>query len=345
MTSGSAGPAGALLQRHESRAMGSPLRLTLAASDGDEAWTAVRDEFERAEVAMSRFRATSELTRLNATAGSGRLLVVSGRLRAALAAAERARRVTGGRFDPRVLDDLERLGYRGAALAAAEPGVTPRELSGTAAIRRAGRWQIGLDRAIDLGGIGKGLTLRWAAARLERLGLTDFLLDAGGDIVARGVPPDAGAWTIAIEDPLGRGPALAAIAVPPTGGAVATSSVRVHRWQVDGRTVHHLLDPATGEPATTGLLAVTVAGSDPAWSEVWSKTLFLAGADAIAGEARGRGLAAWWVDVDGTLAMTPAARVRTAWVAAEDAFEAGAAAGPDTSPAGLVATVQRPATV
>jgi len=338
MTEGSPRSAGAPMQRHESRAMGSPLRLTLASSGGDDAWNAVRDEFESAEVAMSRFRASSELTRLNASAGSGRLLIVSGRLRAALAAAERARRLTAGRFDPRVLDDLNRLGYRGATLPTTHAGGVRRTLPGTAAIRRLGRWQVGLDRPIDLGGIGKGLTLRWAAARLERLGLGDFLLEAGGDIVARGAPPDTDAWTVAIEDPLDRGSALAAVAVPRTGGAVATSSVRVHRWQVDGRSVHHLLDPATGEPGATGLLAVTVAGSDPAWAEVWSKTLFLVGAVDIASEARARGLAVWWVEADGTLAMTPDARLRTAWVAAEDPPEAEAAAVADARRGGLVAT-------
>ena len=66
-----------------------------------------------------------------------------------------------------------------------------------------------------------------------------------------------------------------------------------------------------------GLLAVTVAGPDPAWAEVWSKALFVEGAATIASLARARGLAAWWVAADGTLEMTPAARIRTRWVRAE----------------------------
>ena len=101
------------------------------------------------------------------------------------------------------------------------------------------------------------------------------------------------------------------------GGAVATSSVRRLRWERDGRVVHHLIDPRTGEPGGDGLLAVTVAGPDPAWAEVWSKALFLEGRRGIGALARARGLAAWWVAPDGTLEMTPAGRVRTAWVAAE----------------------------
>jgi thiamine biosynthesis lipoprotein len=82
-----------------------------------------------------------------------------------------------------------------------------------------------------------------------------------------------------------------------------------------GRAVHHLLDPRTGEPARPGLLAVTVSGPDPAWAEVWTKALFLGGRRTIGDEARGRDLAAWWVDEGGSLSMTPAGRALSAWVA------------------------------
>ena len=168
---------------------------------------------------------------------------------------------------------------------------------------------------MDLGGIGKGLTLRRAAARLADLGIADLLLEAGGDLVANGRAPGGAPWQVAIEDPAGG---EAPLAVVGAGGlAVATSSTRIHRWLLDGRSVHHLLDPRTGEPAEGGLAAVSVAGPDPAWAEVWSKVLFLGGLSAIGAEARSRGLAAWWVGVDGTLAMTPAARALTTWVAAE----------------------------
>jgi thiamine biosynthesis lipoprotein len=95
---------------------------------------------------------------------------------------------------------------------------------------------------------------------------------------------------------------------------MCTSSIRLGRWQdAGGRQVHHLIDPATGEPGGGGLVSVTVAGPDPAWSEIWSKALFIAGARAIAAEARGRGLAAWWIDEDGLVSMTPAARASTIW--------------------------------
>ncbi len=194
--------------------------------------------------------------------------------------------------------------------------------SGAAAVvERCGRHDLSLPRPVDLGGIGKGLALRWAAAELVAGGLTDFLLEAGGDLVARGADASDDPWYVGIEDP-GGGDDLAVIAASDT--AVATSSVRVNRWTVDGRTVHHLIDPRTREPADSGLLAVTVALADPAWAEVWSKVLFLGGRGSIAAEARSRGLASWWVTDDGALEMTPAARAMTAWVAQAEDDEGGA---------------------
>lgn len=320
----SAEPGGLL--RFEARAMASPLALTiggpLARRAAEEAWRVVRLEFEASEAAMSRFRATSEVTAINRAAGDGTWQSASRRLRRALVATDRARRVTGGLFDPRVLVALDGLGYRGAEIGARARS----RASGDGPVvdlDRAGRLRVGTP--IDLGGIGKGLALRWAADSAQRVlaeGHTaeaspdpGLLLDAGGDIVARGRGPLDGTWSIGIEDPTGGPEPLAVVALG--HGAIATSSVRRTAWEVDGRRVHHLLDPATGRPADSGLLAVTVAAADPAWAEVWAKALFVAGRDRVAELARGRGLAAWWVAAERTLEMTAGARAMTRWVASE----------------------------
>ncbi|MBI3752206.1 MAG: FAD:protein FMN transferase [Chloroflexi bacterium] len=324
------------VHRREARAMGSPLRLQVPLSIPsrvvERAWRQALDEFEASEQALSRFRETSEIHQ--ARIAGGRSDTPSRRLVAAISAADRARRVTDGRFEPRVLGDLERLGS--APIAVAPPALRAAPTVGRLVptvgrlVRREGRTgPIDLPVPIDFGGIGKGLALRWAARRLEDvLGGSAYLLEAGGDIVAAGSPArraDDPGWRIGIEDP--RLPAsrgvegpLAVIELPDGGGAVATSSVRRARWQSpDGRAVHHLIDPATGEPGGAGLLAVTVHAPDPAWSEVWSKALFLEGARGIAARARSQGLAAWWVTAAGMLEMTAAARARTVWVAGETA--------------------------
>jgi thiamine biosynthesis lipoprotein len=312
------------LRRYESRAMASPLRLTISGdvpgAIADRAWMEVRDEFEAAEQAMSRFRESSGLTALNRAALDRRGLVAETRLRRAVVAADRAYRLTAGRFDPRVLGDLQRLGYRGVDLGVAgwgSPGSAGAGPARLVSLEPDGA--VRLEAPFDLGGIGKGLALRWAARRIERYLSpgSGALVEAGGDLATVGDGPDDGSWVIGIEDPEGgEEPAVVAIR---TGG-LATSSVAVNRWiGPDGAPAHHLLDPTTGAPGGEGLLAVTVAGPDPAWAEVRTKQLFLTGARSIGALARSLGLAAWWVRVDGVLEMTPAARAHSLWVAAEDA--------------------------
>lgn len=324
--------AGSTFQR---RAMGSPLRLTVVGTDpgtAERAWTIVSEEFEAAEQALSRFRESSDLTAMNREAGHGGFRVVDRRLVQALAAADRAGRLTGGRFDARILGALERLGYRGAGMgrpvdAAAGPG----EISSS-----SGRWlsieprrsSVSVDVPVDLGGIGKGLALRWAWRALVRAGIvpagtTDAaavgaLLEAGGDIIAAEPSAAGGPWMIGIEDPF-KPDEEAPVIVGISAGAVTTSSVGIHHWQADdGRAVHHLVDPRTGEPGGAGLLAVSVAHADPAWAEVWSKTLFLAGAAGITELARRHGLAVWWFREDGAFEMTAGARELTVWVDGEN---------------------------
>ena len=308
--------------------MASPLRLSIAPGElpddiadlvADAAWTIVRATFEVAEAAMSRFREESELTRLNRRVPEA--ASVSRPLERALSAADRANRVTGGRFDPRIVDALERIGYAGVPQGQA----TDARVAGgrVRVLERQGRGgRVALPCPVDLGGIGKGLALRWAANALDASVVGDgepplaYLIDAGGDIVASGSPGGHEPWHVAIEDPAG-GPEPVAVVAVHDRGAIATSSVRRLRWEHDGRTVHHLIDPRTGAPGGEGMRAVTVSGPDPAWAEVWSKALFLEGARDIAGLARARGLAAWWVTTEGRLEMTATARLRTAWVAGE----------------------------
>ena len=237
----------------------------------------------------------------------------------ALYEAWQAYRNTGGRFDPRVYADLVALGYDRSFSSIDRSGPAT---AGTAPHRRLAPalWQprfrlaqravcLGGDR-VDLGGIGKGLALRWASARL-RLAAPDFAVNAGGDCYCAGSSPDGAPWSVGIEDPFGGAEPVAVVALSEL--AAATSSVRVRRWQAGGMPVHHLIDPRTGLPGGAGLVAVTVIGDDPADSEVWSKVLFLAGRRHVATEAERRGVAACWVTVDGDLEMNAAFEGVTLW--------------------------------
>lgn len=317
------------------RALGSPLRLTLSDTDdvtAASAWSEVLEEFAAVDAALSNYRedsAVSTLNRRSTRSATAQVAAqVDGRLYSALALSERAWRMTGGRFDPRVGAALQRLGRSGPVRLAIAPGDPGETIGGW--MRRGGRTRtVATTQPLDLAGIGKGLALRWAWRRVARVlagRRSGALLECGGDLVGRGPGPDEPSWLIAIEDPHAaesmepdteaperatRSSPLAVIAL--AEGAVCTSSTRLGRWHDgDGRAIHHLIDPVTRLPGGDGLLAVTVAWPDPAWAEVWTKELFLAGA-GIASIARRRDLAAWWVTADGGLEMTPRARQLTRW--------------------------------
>jgi thiamine biosynthesis lipoprotein len=291
--------------------MGSRIRLVVLGArprDARAARDAAWGEIAAADRELSRFRADSELSRANQRAGNGEPFRPGRRLRILLATAARAQRLTGGRFDPRVIGALEAIGERaGVPL----PTIQPRGATWLA--RAAERGTVVHAAPVDSGGLGKGLALRWAlgAARQAAPDAGGLLLEAGGDVVVDGAGPSGGAWSIGIEDPDRPRRLLATIRV--SRGAVATSSVAVRTWEHDGEPVHHLIDPATGRPASAGLRAVTVHGADPAWAEVATKSLFLAGDERIGPEARAAGLAAWWVEDDGSFHLTPAARAVTTW--------------------------------
>lgn len=277
------------MRRLALRAMGTEVTVVAESAVVGEARAEVARLFERWEQALSRFRADSELSRLNAAAG--RPVVVSELLLGALSAALAAARATAGLYDPTLLRALEWLGYDRSfelvpaqAPAAAAP---PPAVSGGAWRRirvddqtRTVTLPAGV--GVDLGGIGKGMAVDAAIERLRAGGVTVAMVNAGGDLRVLGTPPGGDSWPVAIDGPSGT------ITVPLARGALATSGVGRRRWRQGGAERHHLLDPRSGQPARTGLWSVTVAAAACAQAEVAAKTAFIlgprAGADFLAGK-------------------------------------------------------------
>lgn len=259
-------------------AMGTQVAVVVATPNRgafDRAVAEVRDLFERIEAVCSRFRSDSELVLLNET----RSRRVSADLFDLVARAVAARTETSGRFDPTILPALRAAGYdRSFAFVA---GAAARH-AGRDRGRHATGGPIDLDPvtrtitladgvAIDLGGIAKGYAADRAVALVARHG--PCLVDAGGDIAVSGVP-ETGFWPIGVET--AGGPVTLAL----ERGGVATSGRDRRRWVRADREQHHVVDPATGEPAATDLLRVTVAATSAADAEVLATSLLVAGSEA-----------------------------------------------------------------
>jgi thiamine biosynthesis lipoprotein len=284
------------------RSMATNVEVLLPAGR-DLASSAVVATFVDWERCCSRFDPDSELSRLNARAGGP--VVVSRRLFDTVAAALSAARATDGIFDPTVLHRLEDLGYDRTFAAIRADGVD----TGThpaSPTPWAGAWRsVRLDRptrsvdlpagtGLDLGGIAKGMAVDAALGALVDQGIRVAAVNAGGDLAVHGIPPGADAWWIAVETSDGGEP------VAVRRGALATSSTARRRWTRGGRTLHHLVDPRTGLPSTSGLVSVTAAANACAQAEVAAKVALVLGPTDGADFLSQAGISALAIGEDGS---------------------------------------------
>lgn len=292
------------LYEHRFRAMNTDVAAWIWSSrlHAETQLTAVEDCFANVEDNLSRFRAHSELSRLNAAAGKGPV-PVSSQLFTIISLALDYARAGGGIFDPTVLIAMQHAGYdRSFEQMPAKDETT---LSPVALPHGGGWRRVVLDEeahtvtlprgmGIDLGGIAKGWTVDQTALRLGAFG--PALVDAGGDIrVTASI--DGEAWPIAVQDPFD--PAQDLLVLRIIDGAVATSSIGKRRWQRSGHTYHHLIDPRTQQPAATDLHSVTVLASTTVDAEIAAKVALILGRVDGVKYLENRRLSAILVDADG----------------------------------------------
>ena len=273
------------LEREPFAAMGTACMVAVAARPSDaalasRALAAGRREVGACERALSRFDPESDLSRLNRAEGAW--VAVDVRLVEALAAAREARAETGGLFDPTILPALTAAGYDRSFERLTRRAPLP--LDGWRAGARidvdpgSRRARLAPGAAVDLGGIGKGFSAVRAlvAMRTAWPALTGALVDLGGDIAVSGTAPEGGTWRVDIADPRAADRVAGTLAL--THGGVATSGRDTRRFGPDGR-LHHLIDPATGAPAESGPLSVTVSAPTATAAEVHATALAVVGID------------------------------------------------------------------
>ncbi len=277
-------------------------------------------ELAAVDLACSRFRPDSELSRLNAAGGA--VTAVSELFADLVEAALRAARLTDGDVDPTCGQALAEIGYdrdfaelrAGQAQAAGIPAADepPHRL------RRAGRvpgWRsVQLDRKrrqvrlangaqLDLGATAKA----WAADHCAeiiagRLGC-GVLVSLGGDMAVAG-PAPGGGWRVRVTDDHAAGPEEPGQTVTIRAGGLATSSTTVRTWTgIGGERVHHIINPATGEPARSCWRTVSVAAGSCVDANTASTAAIIRSAAALPW-LRDAGLPARLVREDGSVETT-----------------------------------------
>jgi len=285
-----------MIKKREFKAMGCHMfaALDLPVEDPAAELDPVPGWFETWEQALSRFRETSELNLLNASAGTP--VPVSETLWEVIQMALESERLSFGLVTPAVLDALVMAGYDRSfdRMSLVPPALTKDYFAPVGQLA-----EVVLDEStrtvclppglrLDFGGLAKGWAADEAARRLSACG--PALVNAGGDIAISGLQSTGDAWPIGITDPSNPEVDLETLMI--RQGGVATSGKDYRRWQQGGIWQHHIIDPRTGMPAQADVLTATVIAPSAVEAEVAAKVALISGGRA--------GLE--WLDSNPTLA-------------------------------------------
>ena len=273
-------------------AFGSWWRAVLpAGANPEQVRAAIEAVIGSVDASMSPFRASSEVVRLNGDTGRDWYPVSPGTAEV-VAESLRLGALTGGAFDPTVGPLVHRYGF-GPVEGGFGGGYVEVEL------REKGIRKARPDVTLDLCGAAKGYALDEMARALERLGLDAFILEAGGEVLARGAHPEGRNWQVAIET-ASSGPLALQRIVRLDGWALATSGDSVNGGRAGGARFNHLIDPRTRRPVDNGVASVSVIDRSAMRADALATGLFVMGPDKGLELAEQRGLAVLFQIHDGT---------------------------------------------
>jgi thiamine biosynthesis lipoprotein len=249
---------------------------------------AIVDRLDKINQQMSTYIRSSEVMRFNAAAGR-KWFEVSQPTAEVVTRALKVGEATGGAFDITVgpLVRLWNFGTEGGAAIGSEIEL-PDDKAITAALAKVGQQHLrvradppALQKAtcgleVDLSAIAKGFATDQVGELLQEHGLNNFLVEIGGEVVARGQPASDRPWQVAIESPPEAKRRLHTI-VPLENSALATSGDYRNFFVHKGRLYPHIIDPHTGQPVGHNLATVSVLHKSCLYADAFSTGLLVMG--------------------------------------------------------------------
>lgn len=133
------------------------------------------------------------------------------------------------------------------------------------------------DMALDLGGIAKGYTSSRIMEIFREYGIESAVVSLGGNVQVLGKKTDGSDWKVGIESPKADGTYIGVLQT--SDKAVITSGGYERYFEEEGKRYHHIIDPRTGYPASSGLSSVTIISEDGTLADALSTSLFIMGKD------------------------------------------------------------------
>lgn len=289
--------------------MGTTFNVTAIGVDLDETAlaAAVDETLANVNAKMSNWDPNSEVSTFSASASTDPV-PVSEEFRTVLAAANEVHEKSGGTFDVTLGPLIELWGFgprkpedpvpSDAEIQAALDGVGQKKLltldpdAGTLAKSEA---SVG----INLSAIAKGYGIDAVAGTLQEAGIENYLVEIGGDLVAKGENDKGEAWRIGIEKPQ-VGAQTPQLIVPVADLGMASSGDYKNFFEQDGVRYSHIIDPTTGRPITHRTTSVTVLAENAMMADAWATAMLALGQEKGLELAEKHKLAVYFISRDVT---------------------------------------------
>ncbi len=150
------------------------------------------------------------------------------------------------------------------------------------------------DLYVDLSTLGEGYATDHLAALMERRGITRYLVSVGGAVISRGLSPQDKPWRVAIQKPTDQAVEAQAI-VDLQGHGISTSGSYRNYYELQGKRLSHIIDPATGRPIDHKLVSATVIATTAMEADGWDTGLMVLGTEKAQALAQQQGLAVYLI--------------------------------------------------
>ena len=267
---------------HQIKLMGCSFVVTAVSTDPQHAWDAIRAgiaEMQRIENLISSWKADTHTSEINRNSGI-RSVDVPQELYDLIERSIRVSRLTNGAFD--ICGTLSRAYWKFDGKA--HPGLGQEELEALRERIDYRKIQLNPERCsvfleqegmmIGFGGIGKGYAAYRAHRVMAEMGIESGLINASGDLMAWGTPPQGGGWEVMVRDPENREKPLLHFEIP--FGSVVTSGSYENYTIIDGKRLSHIVDPRTGWPVES-LKNVTVICPNPELADALATAISVMG--------------------------------------------------------------------
>jgi len=258
------------------------LKVAEASQPGreDELRAVVQDALSAVDASMSTYRSDSELMALNRSEGL-EPFVVSDMLARVLGEAVDVGTSSGGAFDVTVGPLVNAWGFGPDKQRSPPDQETLSKLQARIGQDKLELTPQGVTKGhpelfVDLSAIAKGFAVDLVVERLVDIGVSNVLMEVGGEIVARGKNPQDRPWRLGIETP-SEADRQVHHAVSLRDAAMATSGDYRQYYEVEGRRVSHLIDPRTAQPIEHRLASVTVIADRCSTADAWATALSVMG--------------------------------------------------------------------